>query len=254
MDESSQRVTAHGVSIDLIARQADSIGLPLLSVKLPRNPSNKVYLERFEQVLAKIEANTATLAFGDIFLQDLRDWRERSMSAMGFSSLFPLWRVPSRELCDEFLTRRFAAVICCVNGAHLDRTYLGRLYDARLLEALSTEVDCCGENGEFHTFAFDGPIFRYPIRYVIGTTSYEPITGGSPVKGHWFCELLPTETRPNKCPLCGANNDCGMAAGRQSCWCFFARISDEVQDRIPPYARDITCVCRECATESRHIR
>jgi hypothetical protein len=140
-----------------------------------------------------------------------------------------------------------------VNGAFLDRTYLGRLYDARLIETLPAGVDHCGENGEFHTFVFDGPLFRHPIQYVVGEITYKPTMRGSPVKGHWFCDVLPSETRPERCPLCSALNDCGMAGGQASCWCFFERIPKEIYGRIPPYARDLACICQNCAMQGPRV-
>jgi uncharacterized protein (TIGR00290 family) len=197
MDESSQRISAHGVPIDLIAQQAASIGLPMLTVALPKTPSNAVYLSRFEQTLLSMKASgVESIAFGDIFLEDLRHWREQSFSDMGFTSLFPLWGERSQTLAGEFIDRGFGAVICCVNGAHLDKSYLGRQHDGSLLEALPPQVDCCGENGEFHSFTYDGPIFREPVHYAIGETTYQPSTHSSPVSGHWFCDLRSVETMP----------------------------------------------------------
>ena len=192
VDAVSQRVSAHGVRRDLVAQQAEAIGLPLLVVELPPQPSNDVYLARFAETLAPLQrAGVSTVSFGDLFLADLRDWRERSFAAIGMPSIFPLWGEPPHALADAFTMRGFAAVLCCVNGVYLDREYLGRLFDARLFASLPDGVDRCGENGEFHTFTFDGPIFREPVRYVIGATRYEPLTAGSPVSGHWFCDLGP---------------------------------------------------------------
>jgi uncharacterized protein (TIGR00290 family) len=248
VDAASQRVSAHGVRRDLIAQQAESIGLPLLVVELPPQPSNDVYLARFAETLAPLQrAGVSTVSFGDLFLADLRDWRERSFAAIGMSSIFPLWGEPSHAIADAFTARGLAAVLCCVNGAYLDRGYLGRLYDARLFASLPDGVDRCGENGEFHTFTFDGPIFREPVRYVVGATRYEPLMAGSPVSGHWFCDLRPAETRPTRCPLCGGDNACAMTAGEPTCWCFSDRIPPAVLERIPPYARDVACICETCA-------
>jgi uncharacterized protein (TIGR00290 family) len=253
VEQDSSRVTAHGVDVELVRQQSDALGVQLLLVPLPPHPSNDVYLERFRQTLVAGAPEAGAIAFGDIFLEDLRLWRERSFAAMGLSSLFPLWHGQSHDLAAEFLSRGFSAVLCCVNGAHLDKTYLGRLYDDHLFESLPTTVDRCGENGEFHTFVFDGPIFRDPVRYAIGATTYKPVMHGSPVTGHWFCDLLPNKTTPHRCPLCGSDNACAAASGEQSCWCFTERIPHEVQDRIPPYARNVACICQACATSSLGI-
>jgi uncharacterized protein (TIGR00290 family) len=248
VDENSCRITAHGIDVELVRQQSDALGAQLLTVPLPPQPSNDVYLERFRQTLSVGAREVGVIAFGDIFLEDLRLWRERSFAAMGLTSLFPLWGSQSHELVAEFLSRGFSAVLCCVNGAHLGKNYLGRLYDGRLFELLPNTVDRCGENGEFHTFVFDGPIFRNPVRYVLGETTYRPVMPGSPVTGHWFCDLQPTETTPFRCPICGADNACGAAAGEQNCWCFDERIPAEIQERVPPYARNIACICPNCAT------
>jgi uncharacterized protein (TIGR00290 family) len=250
IDETSQRVNAHDVRVDLLQQQADATGLPLYTVAMPHNPSNDVYLARFKQTLATLD-DVHTIAFGDIFLEDLRAWREDSFLAMGMTSIFPLWGERSNDLAAAFFTGGFCAVLCCVNGARLGRAFLGRLYDANLLAALPDAVDRCGENGEFHTFAFDGPIFREPVRYVAGEVSYKPVMHGSPVSGHWFLDLLPAETTPSRCPLCGGDNACAMASGEQSCWCFTERISNAARDRIPPYARNVACICHACAIEAR---
>ncbi len=248
VDETSGHVTAHGISVELVRCQSDALSIPLVIVPLPPQPSNEIYLERFRQTLLTGALDATVIAFGDIFLQDLRLWRERSFATMGVTSLFPLWGGDSLELAAELRSRGFSAVLCCVNGAHLDKSFLGRLYDDRLFESLPRTVDRCGENGEFHTFVFDGPIFRHPVQYVAGETTYRQAVRGSPVFGHWFCDLLPAETTPNRCPLCGGDNACAAASGESGCWCFTERIPAEVRSRIPPYARDVACLCRTCAT------
>jgi uncharacterized protein (TIGR00290 family) len=250
LDESTQRISAHDVRRELVQRQADAIGLPLHVVTLPPNPSNDVYLARFAQTLAALD-NVSTIAFGDIFLEDLRAWREDAFRALGMTSIFPLWGKRSNDLASAFFARGFCAVLCCVNGARLGRAFLGRLYDANLIAALPDVVDPCGENGEFHTFTFDGPIFPEPVRYVAGEISYKPVMHGSPVSGHWFLDLLPAEMRPDRCPLCGGNNACAIVFGEQGCWCYTERIPGETRERIPPYARNIACVCQRCATDVR---
>jgi uncharacterized protein (TIGR00290 family) len=250
LDESSRRISAHDMRLDLVQRQADAIGLPLHLVELPANPSNEVYLARFARTLAALD-NVSTIAFGDIFLEDLRAWREASFLAVGMASIFPLWGEASNDLAAAFFARGFCAVLCCVNGAHLGRTFLGRLYDGNLIAALPDVVDPCGENGEFHTFTFDGPILREPVRYVAGEISYKPVMHGSPVCGHWFLDLLPAESMPSCCPLCGRDNACAVASGEQSCWCYTERIPSEIRDRIPPYARNVACICQACAEQAR---
>ena len=244
----TQQVSAHGISIEMIERQAKSIGLPLLRVPLPNGPSNDVYLRAFSDALEPLRTEgVATVAFGDIFLEDLRLWRERSFREIGFESIFPLWGESTSALAGEFFDRGFCAVVCAVNGAFLERDHLARLYDRLFVQRLPERVDCCGENGEFHTFTFEGPIFGEPVRYAAGTTTYKPVMHGSPVSGHWFLELKPASESPGACPLCGSENQCAVVAGASLCWCYTERIPQTVRDRIPPYARDVACVCPRCA-------
>lgn len=166
LDAISQDVSAHGVPIDLIQRQADAISLPLVRVPLPERPANDVYIRAYVAALAPLVAQGAlALAFGDIFLEDLRRWREESFQPAVTEMMFPLWGEPSQQLADEFFTRGFAAVVCSVNRSVLGENLVGRRYDRAFVNELPPEVDVCGENGEFHTFVFDGPIFREPVRY-----------------------------------------------------------------------------------------
>jgi uncharacterized protein (TIGR00290 family) len=145
------------------------------------------------------------LAFGDIFLEDLKRWREANLAGVGLRGVFPIWKGNSRELIHEFITLGFGSIICCVSDAYLDETALGRKIDADFLQWLPADVDPCGENGEFHSFAFAGPIFKQPIQVKVGEKVYRPVeethpgatttvcptSGTRRAKGFWFCDLLP---------------------------------------------------------------
>jgi uncharacterized protein (TIGR00290 family) len=190
------RVCAHGVRVELAAQQADSIGLPLETVYVKTHASNDEYRKAMAQcLLAQAARGVTAVVFGDIFLEDLRAWREAELAQIGLRAIFPLWRRDTRRLIAEFIERGFESVICCVSDACLDERALGRTIDWSFVNALPANVDPCGENGEFHTFAFNGPIFKEPIPYDVGRTVYRPIEYGSQEvtgpKGFWFCDLVP---------------------------------------------------------------
>jgi diphthamide synthase (EF-2-diphthine--ammonia ligase) len=148
------------------------------------------------------------VAFGDIFLEDLKSWREEQLAALGLVGLFPIWKVDSGQLVREFIDLGFRSVVCCVNDAYLDDSVLGRTIDAEFLAALPADVDPSGENGEFHSFTFGGPIFKHPIGFGLGPKIYRPVEETHPgtaatapvaatpgkrqTKGFWFCDLIPS--------------------------------------------------------------
>jgi uncharacterized protein (TIGR00290 family) len=205
-NEQFQRVSMHGVRIALLEAQALAIGLPLHKVFVSQRSSNEEYTQKMGACLEGFRAQgIAGCAFGDIFLEDLRRWREQHLAQIGMYGVFPIWRLETQALLRELFGLRFASVICCVNDAWLDQRSLGCLYDEAFIASLPPHVDPCGENGEFHSFAFDGPIFRAPVRYQLGEKVYRPleyapaasdssaaVASNSPrqTRGFWFCDLL----------------------------------------------------------------
>jgi len=182
--EGYDRVSMHGVRRTLLVEQARAIGLPLREVCIPPNASNAEYEARMEDALRSYHAEGVRgVVFGDIFLQDIRRYREQNLARIGMSALFPLWQRDTREMVRAFWAAGFRAVIVCVDLKVLDASFLGRILDERLLNDLPPSVDPCGENGEFHSFVFDGPIFREPVSFVRGEVV---------VRGEFgFCDLLP---------------------------------------------------------------
>jgi uncharacterized protein (TIGR00290 family) len=167
--EGYDRISMHGVRRELLQRQAQSIGLPLHEVFIPSECVNSIYEARMEAALrAHFENGVRKVAFGDIFLEDLRAYREKNLARVGMTALFPIWKRDSRELIDSFHAQGFRSIAVCVNPGLLDRSFAGRELDTSFFADLPPQVDCCGENGEFHTFAFDGPIFKEPIRFEVG--------------------------------------------------------------------------------------
>jgi uncharacterized protein (TIGR00290 family) len=181
--EGYDRISMHGVRRELLQQQAKSIGLPLQEVFIPPECVNSIYEARMEAALrTHFENGVRKVAFGDIFLEDLRAYREKNLARIGMTALFPIWKRDSRELIDSFHALGFCAIAVCVNLKLLDRSFAGRELDASFFADLPPQVDCCGENGEFHTFAFDGPIFKDAIRFQVG----ERVERDSFV----FCDLL----------------------------------------------------------------
>jgi len=181
--EGYDRISMHGVRRELLHQQAQSIGLPLHEVFIPPECVNSIYEERMEAALrTHFENGVRKVAFGDIFLEDLRAYREKNLARMGMTGVFPIWKRNSRELIEPFHAHGFRSIAVCVNPKVLDRTFAGRELDSSFFADLPTQVDCCGENGEFHTFAFDGPIFKEVIPFQLG----ERVERDSFV----FCDLL----------------------------------------------------------------
>lgn len=163
------RVAMHAVRRSLVEAQAQRIGLPLWPVELPWSCSNQNYEDLIRPVCSRAIAEGITaVAFGDLFLQDIRAYRERQLLGTGLEPLFPLWQLPTRELADEMIAAGVKAVLTCVDPSKLNASYAGRSFDHALLEALPESIDPCGENGEFHTFVYDAPIFRSPIPIATG--------------------------------------------------------------------------------------
>jgi uncharacterized protein (TIGR00290 family) len=184
--EGYDRVSMHGVRRELLERQADSLGLPLRQVLIPPECINPVYEARMaEAVMAEHARGIRRVAFGDIFLEDLRAYREQNLARAGMTGIFPLWKRDTRQLARHFIAAGFRAVAVCVDSRVLDRQFAGRELDESFFRDLPAGVDPCGENGEFHTFVFDGPIFRIPVPFTLG----EVVERGP----FCFCDLIPTE-------------------------------------------------------------
>jgi uncharacterized protein (TIGR00290 family) len=182
--EGYDRISMHGVRRELLRRQAESLRLPLHEVFIPPQCVNPVYEARMEAAMRHfLGQGIRRVAFGDIFLEDLRLYREKNLARLDMQALFPLWKRDTRELIREFQASGFRAIAVCVDPRVLDASFAGREVDAAFLADLPPNVDPCGENGEFHTFVFDGPIFTRPVEFTVG----EVVERDSFV----FCDLLP---------------------------------------------------------------
>jgi uncharacterized protein (TIGR00290 family) len=173
-NESANRVAMHAVRRELVEAQARAAGLPLWPVLLPWPCSNVEYESRMQELLGWARAQGIThFAFGDLFLEEIRAYRERQLAGTGLTPLFPLWGTPADTpaLAQAMLAAGVQAVLTCVDRGQLDGSYVGRAFDAKLLAELSFRVDPCGERGEFHTFCHAGPMFSEPIPVRVGEAS-----------------------------------------------------------------------------------
>ncbi len=173
VNEKYQRISMHGVRVELLEIQAERIGLPLVKLMVPEMPTMEVYEKVMAEALTGLKKQGATVSvFGDIFLEDLRKYREDKLAEMDLKGIFPLWKIPTDKLIRDFLDAGFKTIVTCVNEKQLDKSFVGRIIDRDFLNDLPSNVDPCGENGEFHTFVFDGPIFKEPIAFEKGEIVY----------------------------------------------------------------------------------
>lgn len=181
--EEYDRISMHGVRLPLLRAQAAAIGLPLAEVPIPPDCPNELYEQRMAEALhaQRRERAVAGVVFGDLFLADVREYRERQLEPLGLRPIFPLWGRDTRQLARRFIDDGFRAILCVVDPGQLDPSFVGRDYDDGLLADLPEGVDPCGENGEFHTFVHDGPLLDTPV----------PVERGQVVErnGFWFCDL-----------------------------------------------------------------
>ena len=184
VNEKYQRVAMHAVRVELLQAQADALGLPLWQIPIPSPCPNEVYERAMTDAVARAVGDGFThMAFGDLFLEDIRRYREEKLAGTGLTPIFPLFGVDTTRLAREMVAGGLKARLTCVNPKVLDRRFAGRDFDAALLDELPASVDPCGERGEFHSFAYAGPMFSQPI----------PITSGEVVErdGFVFADVLP---------------------------------------------------------------
>ena len=180
--EGYERISMHGVRRELLLRQAHAIGLPLQEVRIPPQCVNPIYEARMrDAMLAQKAAGVRCVAFGDIFLQDLREYRERNLALVEMSAMFPIWKCDTQELAQEFCALGFRAIAVCIDSNKLSCEFAGREVDESFFRDLPEGVDPCGENGEFHTFVYDGPIFSNAIAVERGEVVERD--------GFYFCDL-----------------------------------------------------------------
>jgi uncharacterized protein (TIGR00290 family) len=185
LTEDYDRISMHGVRSILLEHQANSLGLPIEKVYISRDSSNEEYEAKMRGVLQRyLTAGVSSAVFGDIFLEDLRKYREDNLAKIGMKGIFPIWKTNTTELAHRFIGLGFKAIITCIDSNFLDRTFVGRLFDRQLLSELPANADPCGENGEFHSFVYDGPIFQKRVSYTKGEVVLRD-------NRYWYCDLIP---------------------------------------------------------------
>lgn len=228
--EGDDTLVMHEVPERLVALQASSLGARLVALRVPRAPSNAVYEERLGAALAPLRAQGVRhIAFGDLFLEDIKAYRDALMARFGFEPVYPLWGTDTRELAQAFVRDGYRGVTVCVDANKLGAEWANREMDAAFFAALPAAVDPCGEHGEFHSFVYDGPGFAYPVRFERRAASS---------RGGFHCAAL-TPLSGDACARCGARFECGMKAGVDHCWC-----AD-----LPPISIDASlagCLCPRC--------
>lgn len=192
------RVSMHGLRRELLEQQAMETGIPLSIIDMPKEPSMKDYDALMAEALGTLEKDGFThCGFGDIFLEDLKSYREQQLVPFGIKGIFPIWQQDTKALLQEFIALGFKAIVICLKSDLLDESFLGREIDEAFIQDLPDDVDPCGENGEFHTFCYDGPIFAHPISFTIGERVFRaykaPKQADAPASsmGFWFLDLLP---------------------------------------------------------------
>lgn len=190
------RVSMHGLRRTLLEKQLAALQLPSSTVELPAQPDMLEYEKLMQEALNPLKSDGYShAAFGDIFLEDLRKYREDKLKLVGLEAVFPLWKRNTTTLLQQFIAKGFEAVVVCANADLLDESFLGRQLDEAFVKDLPANVDPCGENGEFHTFCFNGPIFDHPIDYQLGEKvirHYPSPKGGKEESvAFGFIDLLP---------------------------------------------------------------
>jgi len=185
--EDYDRISMHGVRRVLLEQQAVSLGLSLEKIYITKNATNDEYETKMRAKLMEYhDRGVSSVAFGDIFLEELRKYREENLSKIGMKGIFPIWKRDTTELASTFIDLGLKAVVTCIDSKILDKTFVGRLYDKHFLGDLPSGVDPCGENGEFHSFVYDGPIFREKIALTPGEVVLRD-------DRFYFCDLIPAE-------------------------------------------------------------
>lgn len=192
------RISMHGIRRTLFEKQAKSIGIPLTAIELPEEPDMKIYNRKMKEAVEDLQSEGfTTAAFGDIFLEDLRKYREDQLNPLGIECIFPIWKKDTRGLMEEFIRLGFKAIVVAISENALNPSFLGREIDKNFLSSLPENVDPCGENGEFHTFCYDGPVFKFPVEFTIGEKVYKEYKAPKRKKnedpgsmGFWFCDLI----------------------------------------------------------------
>ena len=207
VNEDFARISMHGLREELLDKQVASIGIPLEKLYFPAQVTMDLYSERMREKLSSFKSKGMNYSiFGDIFLEDLKNYRDKKLAEVNLEGVYPLWKKDTKEVIHEFIDLGFKAITVCVNAKLLGKEFVGRIIDKDFINDLPDNVDVCGENGEFHTFVFDGPIFKNPVDFEIGEKVLKSYTlnddddqnchsnTSEKVKAYdtsfWYCDLM----------------------------------------------------------------
>ena len=194
------RVSMHGLRKELLEAQTKALKINATIIDLPEQPTMAIYEQVMTHNINTLKKKGFThSAFGDIFLEDLKMYREENLAKLDIEAIFPLWKKNTTSLIHEFINLGFKSIVVCASSKYFDKSFVGKIIDKNFIENLPKNVDPCGENGEFHTFCFDGPLFKIPIPFKIGEKVYReydtPKTNNAICKndktGFWYCDLIP---------------------------------------------------------------
>ena len=256
-DANSKKIAAHGIAENLIEEQAKQMGIALVKIYIPGS-SNIEYEKQMAEALSVIkDEGIYHIIYGDIFLEDLRQYREEKLKALNMHAVFPLWKMNTKELLNDFILKGFKAIICCADNNLLDKTWVGKIINGDFINDLPAVADACGENGEYHSFCYDAPFFKKALEIRTGVVTYQSlsvnIAGASPdlapsaMRGFWYCDIkLPAivskhELKP--CPNCGKIFECKVG-DMARCQCFGIQLNDKAVNFIEKKYGD--CLCRNC--------
>jgi uncharacterized protein (TIGR00290 family) len=196
VNETFDRIVMHGVRERLLLEQIRQLGLPLRKVSLPEMPDMETYEKIMGDQMAELKMEGISHSiYGDIFLEDLKAYREKQLAKHSMNAVFPLWKKDSKALVKEFIELGYQSIIVCAQDGLQD--FCGRIIDPTFLDDLPKGIDPCGENGEFHTFVFNGPIFKKPVSFELGEKVYRPFPNqhqSSDIEGYWYIDCIPSET------------------------------------------------------------
>jgi uncharacterized protein (TIGR00290 family) len=179
------RVSMHGIRRIMLEKQVENLGYFLEKIFISKNASDKDYKSQMVSILQKYKSNgVRSVVFGDMFLEDVRKYREENLSKISMTGLFPLWKKDTFQLAKQFIKLGFKSIVTCIDSKSLSKDFVGRMFDKEFLSALPSNVDPMGENGEFHSFVFDGPLFKRRVQFELGEIVFRD-------ERFYFCDLLP---------------------------------------------------------------
>lgn len=194
INQEFKRISMHGVREELLDRQAEALGIPLIKMFVANEPTNDAYEKELNKTLSELKkSGIGRIVFGDIFLEDLKLYRDNILKAHDLTGLYPLWKKDTRAQINDFISLGFKTITCCINSSQLSKSWLGREIDRQFIDELPPDVDPCGENGEFHTFCFGGPIFNQPVEIIKGEEKFVPLNiktdSSEKETGFWYIDL-----------------------------------------------------------------